>query len=118
MLKRSGLRQCSFRDQPALGRERKNFDTHTGSRDTTCGVNHMDGNTRHGSLFQQVSIVTITPPQTSATEATASRRPAFPPPWLNLMQLGSRRGRAATPLTEVFKSAGISSRFERLPLTH
>jgi len=54
VLKRSGLRQRSFRDQPALGRERKNLDTHTGSRDTTRRVNHMDGNAWHRPLFRQV----------------------------------------------------------------
>ena len=53
MLKRSGLRQCSFRDQPALGRERKNFDTHTGSREAARRVNDMNGNTWHGRLSSE-----------------------------------------------------------------
>ena len=48
VLKRSGLRQRSFRDQPALGRKCKNFDAHAGGRDTAGRINNMDGNAWHG----------------------------------------------------------------------
>jgi hypothetical protein len=50
VLKHSGLRQRSFRDQLTLRRERKNFDTHTGGRDATRRINDVDRNTWHGHV--------------------------------------------------------------------
>ena len=54
MLERSGLRQRSFRDQPALGREREDFDAHAGGRDTAGRVDDMNGDAGMGAFHKSV----------------------------------------------------------------